>query len=409
MLDDLIDSWLNAPPHKGLLRFPDRLEARFEADTGAERCRTLMVFGAFGFLFGTLLFPVLQSMLPDVQPLTRTLYLETSMPFGFAVAGAMWFRPPPFWREGLTLAANLVCICVTMYLVSISRGTFLPFAAAGVVVLMVYSAIGVQLRFYHALVALIVIVVTYGMALDARDDITRVNKLDLVVIAAVTASYLMLANWRMEREIRRSYLLVLRERLQRQDLSLRNLELDELARRDPLTGLANRRAYDAWLSAAWTQEGETERGGRGRLGLIVIDVDRFKAFNDFYGHAAGDSCLKKIAVCLREQLRGTTDLVARLGGEEFAVLLPGLPESVCADVAERMRMAVQRLELPHSGIGPHGLVSVSAGVASYPIVPATSPSALFEAADSALYEAKVSGRNRVCVATMFGVTEAVAN
>ncbi len=330
------------------------------------------------------------------------------MPLGFAVSALMWLRPPPALREGLALLANGVCICVTMYLFAASHNTYTPLVVSGAAVLLVYSTVGVQLRFPYALVATVLIIVAYAMALHGRPDIRADEQQSLVAIAAATGAYLMLANWRLERAHRRSYLMILRERLQRQDLSLRNIELDELARRDPLTGLANRRAYDSWLATAWAQEAaadltNTDRLGsepaRARLGLIVIDVDRFKAFNDFYGHAAGDDCLKKIAVCLRDQLRGTTDLVARLGGEEFAVLLPSLSEANCADVAERMRVAVQRLELPHSGLGPHGLVTVSAGVASAPILPAHSPKALFEAADSALYEAKISGRNRVCVAT----------
>ena len=413
MLEELIDAWLKAPTHRLALRFPPRLEQRFEADTGAERSRAMMVFGAFGYLFGTLVFPVLQANVPDVAGLCRLLYLEIAMPLGFAVAAVMWLRPPNVLREGLTLLANAVCICVTMYLFAISHRTYAPLFVASVAVLLVYSTIGIQLRFPYALAATLLIVAAYALALQVRADISPSEQRSLVGIAAATAVYLMLANWRLERAHRRSYLMVLRERLERQDLSLRNIELDELARRDPLTGLANRRAYDSWLVAAWSQEasaekaasdkigaqmGGAEKAGRGRLGLIVIDVDRFKAFNDFYGHAAGASCHKKIAVCLREQLRGTTDLVARLGGEEFAVLLPSLSEANCADVAERMRLAVQRLELPHSGLGPHGLVTVSAGVASTLISPAQTPAVLFEAADSALYEAKISGRNRVCVA-----------
>ena len=419
MLEELIDGWLSAPAHRLAVRFPPRLEQRFEADTGAERSRSIMVFGAIGFLFGTLLFPVLQANVPEAAAQVRLLYLEISMPLGFAVSALMWLQPPPVLREGLTLLAHAVCICVTMYIFAISHSADAPFFVGGVTVLLVYSTVGVQLRFLYALFATLLIIISYALALHAHPDISASEQRSLVVIAAANACYLMLANWRLERAHRRSYLMMLRERLQRQDLSLRNIELDELSRRDPLTGLANRRAYDTWLAAAWAQEAASakadadtadfdkaapdkaaaEKAGRGRLGLIVIDVDRFKAFNDFYGHAAGDACLKKIAVCLRDQLRGTTDLVARLGGEEFAVLLPSLSEANSADVAERMRLAVQRLELPHSGLGPHGLVTVSAGVASTVILHAPSPAALFEAADSALYEAKISGRNRVCVAT----------
>ena len=398
-LDELIDAWLGAPAHWLRLRFPPSLEQRFEADTGAERCRSMAVFATLGFLFGTALYPVLQANLPDVTAQCRLLYLEFSMPLGFVIAGAMWLRPPPVLREGLTLLANAVCACVTLYLFAISRSAYAPLFVAGVAILLVYSAIGIQLRFRYALAAMLIVVTAYAAALHVRADISAYEQRNLVVVVSFTAAYLMLANWRLERACRRSYLMMLREQRQRQDLSMRNIELDELARRDPLTGLANRRAYDSWLASSWAQESGPDRAGRGRLGLIVLDVDRFKAFNDFYGHAAGDSCLKKIAVCLREQLRGTTDLVARLGGEEFAVLLPRLSDAYCADVAERMRVAVEHLELPHSGLGPHGLVTISAGVASYPVFSPHTPASLFEAADAALYQAKISGRNQVCVAT----------
>ncbi len=404
VLHDLIDGWLSGAYRSLWLRFPPALEARFEADTGAARSRTMMVFGTFGFLVGVLIYPVLRDGMPDMALQTKQLYLMTSMPLGFLISAVMRLNPKPFAREGLMLLANTVCICTSMYLAASSRSSNTSLLVAGVTVLMVYSAIGIQLRLKFALCAMLVILLAYSLALHARPDIGAVARRDLLVLAVCTSIYLMLANWRMELEQRRSYLLVLREARQSQDLSLRNKELDALARRDPLTGLANRRAYDAWVASHWAQEGARQ----GQLGLVVIDIDRFKAFNDYYGHAAGDACLQKIALCLRDKLRGTTDLVARLGGEEFAILLPSLSEPLCADVADRLRLAVQQLELPHSGLGPHGLVTISAGVASHTVLAGAAPSSLFHAADTALYEAKLSGRNRVCVATITGLAPITA-
>ena len=395
-LNNVVREWLDRSRPGLRLRFPAALEARFEADTGALRCRMMMVFGIVGSVLRTCLYPAICDTMPDVSDMARHYYLQFAMPLCFLTSVSMRFNPRPFLREGLTLLANAACTCTIMYLYAHSRTNHESIIVAAVTVQMVYSAIGIQLRFPFAVCAVMLLGVTYGLALETRLGLGGLERRDLMLLTIATAAYLLLANWRMEREGRRTYLMMLRESLQKQDLSVRNLELDALARRDPLTGIANRRAYDAWLVTCWEQAAARQE----RLSLVVLDVDRFKAFNDFYGHAAGDQCLQKIAMCLREQLRGANDLLARIGGEEFAVLLPGMEQDVCADVAERMREAVQRLELPHPGLGPNGLVSISAGVASQVVQPGLASGSLFEAADKALYEAKLSGRNRVCVATI---------
>ena len=393
-LHELIDDWLAAADRTPWLRFPPPLERRYEADIGPARSRTMMICGLFGFVLAAFIYPAVRDTMPDIAGQCRTLFLFTVVPFGLLLSAAIGLNLRPFFRESLALLANSACICTSAYLEALTRSPHTEFFVAGTTVLMVYSAIGIQLRFRFAACAMVLILLTYGLAMHVRADMSATSQRNLLSMVACTAVYLLLANWRLEREARRGYLNTLREVLQGQDLSVRNLELDALARRDQLTGLANRRAYDAWVLSTWEQQ--AAHGGR--LGLIVIDVDRFKAYNDFYGHAAGDRCLQTIGLCLREQLRGTTDLVARLGGEEFAILLPGLDEQLCADIAERMRTAIRLLELPHSGLGPHGLVSISAGVASHPATLEELPSGLFDAADSALYQAKLSGRDRVCVA-----------
>jgi diguanylate cyclase (GGDEF)-like protein len=125
----------------------------------------------------------------------------------------------------------------------------------------------------------------------------------------------------------------------------------------------------------------------------MIDVDKFKLYNDRYGHIAGDACLRIVAETLNQSIRQGTDLVARYGGEEFVIILPGADHALTLPVAERARAAVAALKLPHEG-ADSGIVTISIGIA------ATGPSAetteqLIASADAALYEAKRSGRNRV--------------
>jgi two-component system chemotaxis family response regulator WspR len=166
--------------------------------------------------------------------------------------------------------------------------------------------------------------------------------------------------------------------------------LQTLATTDALTGVANRRSFDL------TVEKEFRRMTREALplGLLIIDVDNFKAYNDHYGHPAGDICLRTVAATAATAIRRPGDLLARYGGEEFAVILPGTYTDGAAKVAEDIRQRIEAKGLPHAA-SPLGYVTVSIGVAC--IVP--TPNAVLEQltarADAALYMAKRAGRNRI--------------
>jgi diguanylate cyclase (GGDEF)-like protein len=174
-------------------------------------------------------------------------------------------------------------------------------------------------------------------------------------------------------------------------------ELAIAARTDGLTGLANRRCFDEVL------ERESLRSARERLplSLILIDVDRFKIFNDCYGHQAGDACLQEVAKAVSQAILRPGDLAARYGGEELAVLLPNTEESGARHIAERLRLAVQGLGVVHEGNPPIGCVTISLGCATLVVSPrpdGASGKGLVAMADLALYEAKRGGRNRVVMA-----------
>ncbi len=175
----------------------------------------------------------------------------------------------------------------------------------------------------------------------------------------------------------------------------KNLEerLEALATEDSLTGLANRRRFDERLMEEWARAYRN----RSSLGLLMIDVDHFKAYNDEYGHPAGDACLRAVAQILAAEALRTGDLAARYGGEEFAILLPDTDAAGCARIGERIRTAIREAGLVHGSNTISGRVTASVGGAvCRPALERTAGTAsLIDAADRALYAAKQGGRDRL--------------
>ncbi|WP_413728454.1 diguanylate cyclase [Sodalis sp. RH19] len=171
-----------------------------------------------------------------------------------------------------------------------------------------------------------------------------------------------------------------------------NQKLAVQALHDGLTGLANRRQFDIVL------QNEMQRACRDLtpLGLILLDIDLFKKYNDIYGHVSGDECLQRVGQTLLALPRRVNDLVARYGGEEFAVILPGTDLAGARTFAETVVRAVHELQIPHDA-SPFGVVTISAGAhAAMPVRPEDTPAAFIRSADAALYAAKSRGKNRVC-------------
>ncbi len=170
--------------------------------------------------------------------------------------------------------------------------------------------------------------------------------------------------------------------------------LETLAIEDGLTGLGNRRRFDERLLEEW---GRAYRE-RSSLALLMIDVDNFKAFNDTYGHPAGDECLHTVAAILADEAQRSSDLAARYGGEEFAILLPNTDAAGCLRLGERIRRALHEAAIPHKQ-NPPGIVTASIGgaICRPGLERSAGPASLIEAADRALFAAKDGGRDRVVV------------
>ena len=169
--------------------------------------------------------------------------------------------------------------------------------------------------------------------------------------------------------------------------------LRELTLTDGLTGVANRRAFDEKLQAEWRRCARAQVP----MGLIMVDIDHFKLFNDHYGHQAGDACLQVVGAAMKRAALRPQDMVARYGGEEFAILLPQEDSSGAEAVARRVLDEIAALGIAHACSSSGSNVTVSMGVASVTPNEKVEASALIKAADALLYQAKAQGRNRYLV------------
>ncbi len=176
---------------------------------------------------------------------------------------------------------------------------------------------------------------------------------------------------------------------QNAELNTTKREMEKISLTDALTGLANRRHFDFYLEQEWSRALRQSQ----LISMVMVDIDCFKAFNDAYGHPAGDLCLKQVAQVLKQVVKRPSDLVARYGGEEFALVLPDTQDA--AAVAEACRVAIQALGIVHEFSDVAPVITISAGV--YSLVPTRKVSSelLIQQADNALYEAKEAGRNQV--------------
>ena len=170
-----------------------------------------------------------------------------------------------------------------------------------------------------------------------------------------------------------------------------NLVLQRLMNSDGLTGLSNRRHFDEYLELEWRRAMRDQT----QLSLLMIDVDFFKTFNDSFGHVEGDEALRKVANTIREASSRPSDLPARYGGEEFALVLPNTSPGGARLVAEKLRMAVAALKIPHIAPAEGASLTISIGLSTLTPVQGTDCRQLIMAADKGLYTAKNNGRNQV--------------
>lgn len=385
------------------LRFEGEMEERFGLAAGPGRLRHSVTTGLVALLVYNLFILADWYLVPDVFYKALWIRLGCYTPLalfllvlGSRFRGLVLMLPDAFLEGAVTLVAAAAAISLGAVILLTDSPLAMVYRA-GLVPVLVYGNLVQRLRFRFAVVFALAVVATYVVSvfgITGKAAIFGSMEVPIGIMVVSVAAYTLVSNFRMEYEERQRFLMGERAQELREALRLSHEQLDALSRRDALTGVGNRRHFDEVMQQRWDEM----RNTGGELALLLIDVDHFKAFNDHYGHPAGDECLRHVAREVRRRIPPAVGTVARWGGEEFVVVLHYTNIETAMHIAQSVREAVQSLALRHEGSKTAAMVTISIGVATArPRQSNNPPDDLVAAADVALYRAKSEGRNR-CVA-----------
>jgi diguanylate cyclase (GGDEF)-like protein len=280
-----------------------------------------------------------------------------------------------YYTEVVAVGVTLIGFVVT-YIAHLGALAGSSYVLAGLVIVVLYGCLFLGLLFNVAITITCVMIVGHfvtgigvALPLDALYYSTAILG-GAAVVGGISA-------YNLEHALRTNF--------------LETRRLNELAERDGMTGLYNRRIFDHYVERLWRQ---SRRDGTA-VAIIFVDIDFFKVYNDLYGHQAGDDCLKRVARCIARGAKRPFDFAARYGGEEFVLILYGPPDDYAHSVPEQIRRNVLDLAIPHDGSQVAKYVTVSVGLALATPQTTRSLAGAIQTADEALYQAKREGRNRL--------------
>lgn len=374
--------------------FEPILERQYETYSSERRNRALRFWLVFGLVLRVLGLATELSIGGDMPVYGLVFRLGVLLPI---VLVSLWFLSPRYSlvTQGLAAtAAPFICVVGICLL-----GTVAPapndvryFFLAGVNIVAINLVM--PLRFQHGLAFTAASVPVYlFMALSGFGGVDPRAVIDVVFLYSMAAVVGLAVCYRNDVTDRRAFLASQKIDVQAAALTRANEELQRLLKIDSLTGVYNRRYLDQALKAT----GEAAIAEHAHLGVLMVDVDHFKAYNDILGHQAGDACLRDVARAIVGNVREGKDIVTRYGGEEFVVLAPGLSNAAAGALGERIRTAIEALAISHPQTRD-AKVTVSIGVAAGVPDSVEDLDHLINEADGALYRSKHLGRNRVTYA-----------
>lgn len=382
-----------------LMMFPRELERDFQFAGLPARRAHILKSGFISLLIFNVFLVADYLMLPDVFNLALTLRLLVFTPI--ALLFLLTFQQgrvrvladaSPLVLESIAMVSGLSAAAVLAFILASSNSPLAYLYHIGFMVVITYGNIVQRMRFWYAVAFSLALITLHVGGVYALPSFPERMVLPLVSMVLASAAFTLTANYALENDERRRFLLTERERGLIRSLTQTQVRLRELSRVDELTGLYNRRHFEASMQTLW----QRVSFGRIPMAILMIDVDHFKKFNDHYGHPAGDACLRQVCQVLKQTLSGQGVIVARYGGEEFIAAIPNLDEAATLALAEQVRANVERCQILHERSSTSGVVTVSLGLAWCEARPEMKVEHLLALADGALYDAKHQGRNRVC-------------
>jgi diguanylate cyclase (GGDEF)-like protein len=280
-----------------------------------------------------------------------------------------------YYTEIVSVGVTLTGFVVT-YIAHLAALGGASYVLAGLVLVVLFGCLFLGLLFNVSICVAALLIAAHfvsGLALGMPPDVLSY----MAAILGATAVIGGIATYNLEYALRTNF--------------LETRQLNELAERDGMTGLYNRRIFDDYIHRIWRQSRREEVS----VAIVFVDIDFFKIFNDLYGHQAGDDCLKKVAHCIARGAKRPFDFSARYGGEEFVLVLYGPPDDYARNMPEQIRREVLDLSIPHAGSAAAKFVTVSVGLSFSRPDSTRSLAGSIQMADEALYQAKREGRNRV--------------
>jgi diguanylate cyclase (GGDEF)-like protein len=363
------------------LRFEPTLEQefrqRYRADSLPQIRRNLWIAVVFMVGFALLAYLVLDTAINRTGDAVRFALLGPILVLGLFLAHSKAYQR--FYPLVCQVCAPLFGMGVVSGVVTASQQGLDLISMVVLVTIYIYFMLG--MLFYAALSSAVTIWVAYVLAatfsgLPPPAVLIDVGVLLFTNVVGITVGYTL------ERTTRTNF--------------LEGQLLIEMASRDALTGIHNRRVFDEHLQRVWPQAIREKVP----LALLLIDIDHFKAFNDHYGHQAGDQCLRQVAWCLTQSGRRPLDVTARYGGEEFAIVLYDVRAQYVQELVRRIQAAIAALAIEHQASPSGRHLTFSIGVACVEPAGARSPRGFIQLADEALYAAKEQGRNRAVILGM---------